>query len=72
MQEADEILGKPLTTREREICDYVAKGLNNKEIAKALGISRRTVEGHRARIFAKTGVRNAVELVRSMIGGQTL
>jgi DNA-binding NarL/FixJ family response regulator len=36
----------------------------NKVIASRLSISRRTVEAHRARIFHKLKVRNAVELSR--------
>lgn len=62
---------RPLTAREQEVCDLVAKGLQNKEIANTLGISVRTVEWHRASVFAKKGVRNAVELVRSAFGDNT-
>lgn len=47
----------------------LAEGLTSKEIARRLGISHRTVEWHRASIFAKKGVKNAVELVRSILGG---
>lgn len=68
---ADEIRDRPLTAREQEVCDLVAQGLQNKEIANRLGISVRTVEWHRASVFAKKGVRNAVELVRSAFGGNT-
>ena len=53
-----------LTPREREVIDYVASGKSNKVIAMELGLSMRTVETHRARIFRKMGVRNAVELAR--------
>lgn len=65
-----EMMHNPLTPREHEVCDLVAKGLQNKEIANHLGISVRTVEWHRASVFAKMGVRNAVELVRSAFGGK--
>lgn len=58
-----------LTPREREVLPYVALGRANKVIAIDLGISMRTVETHRARIFRKTGVRNAVELARWLYGG---
>jgi RNA polymerase sigma factor (sigma-70 family) len=53
-----------LTRREREIMKLVADGLPNKEIARSLGISHRTVEVHRARVMQKTGVTNLVELSR--------
>ncbi|MNU91010.1 Transcriptional regulatory protein FixJ [compost metagenome] len=51
-----------LTARERQIVDYVAAGRPNKVIAIDLGISLRTVEAHRARIFAKLDARNAMHL----------
>lgn len=53
-----------LTPRERDVMVYVARGEMNKVIASRLRISRRTVEAHRARIFHKLKVRNAVELSR--------
>jgi FixJ family two-component response regulator len=51
-----------LTGREREIMAHVAAGLSNKEIARRLDISHRTVEVHRARLLEKMGARSAVEL----------
>ena len=51
-----------LTPRERQIVSYVAAGRPNKVIAIDLGISLRTVEAHRARIFAKLQARNAMQL----------
>lgn len=51
-----------LTPRERQIVAYVAAGRPNKVIAIDLGISLRTAEAHRARIFDKLGVRNAMQL----------
>lgn len=51
-----------LTARERQIVEYVAAGRANKVIAIDLGISLRTVEAHRARIFAKLDARNAMQL----------
>jgi RNA polymerase sigma factor (sigma-70 family) len=53
-----------LTQREREVLDLAARGLHAKEIARALGISPRTVEVHKTRIMAKLGTRNVAELVR--------
>lgn len=56
-----------LTPRERDVMQYVAMGTANKVIAQELGVSRRTVEAHRARIFQKLKVRNAVELARQVV-----
>ncbi len=51
-----------LTDRERDVMQRVVAGLPNKLIADELGISVRTVEVHRARLFDKMSVRSAVEL----------
>ena len=57
---------KVLTARERDVIHPVAEGKSNKLIASELGISMRTVEAHRARIFHKMGVRNAAQLARTV------
>ena len=51
-----------LTRREQEVMVYLAAGKPNKVVAIELGISLRTAEAHRARVFSKMGVRNAMEL----------
>jgi len=51
-----------LTQREREILPLVVTGGSNKDIARQLGISHRTVELHRMRIMRKTGAHTVVEL----------
>jgi FixJ family two-component response regulator len=51
-----------LTSRELELLPLIAAGLSNKEIARDLGISYRTMEVHRARILEKTGVTTLLEL----------
>ena len=56
--------GQPLTDREREVLARIAVGETNKETARQLGLSARTVEGYRASIMRKAGVRNAAELLR--------
>ena len=53
-----------LTPRERQVCDRIIHGMENKEIGDELHISFRTVEDHRAAILRKMHVRNAVELTR--------
>lgn len=53
-----------LTLREREVMALVVKGLPNKEIARQLHISHRTVEIHKARIMRKTGAETLIDLVR--------
>ena len=58
-----------LTKREHQVFDLVVEGLSNKEIARVLGISHRTVEIHRGRMMAKMGVSTAVELMRTLVRG---
>lgn len=58
-----------LTEREHEVMTRVAAGKLNKVIADELHVSVRTVEVHRARVFAKLGVRSAAE-VATLIAGR--
>lgn len=51
-----------LSARERDVLNLALQGLPNKDIARRLGISHRTVEVHRARIFLKTGASTMLEL----------
>ena len=55
---------EPLTHREKEILKLIAQGYTNRQTAEELNISTRTVEGHRANLVAKLGLRSRVELVR--------
>jgi two-component system response regulator DctR len=57
-----------LTEREREVMQLVIDGKPNKLVADALGISVRTVEVHRARVFDKMNVKSAVELANLLRG----
>jgi DNA-binding NarL/FixJ family response regulator len=56
-----------LTHREQEVSDCLILGMQNKRIANQLGISYRTVEDHRATIFRKREVHNAIELTRKVL-----
>ena len=56
-----------LTPRERDVIDLVAVGLANREISARLGISSRTVEGHRAQAMRKLGVRTLAELIHLLV-----
>lgn len=53
-----------LSTREREILIWVAKGLTNKEIALQLGISEYTVKNHLKSLFQKLHLSNRVQLAK--------
>jgi len=53
-----------LTERERNVAELVSEGLLNKEIASRLGISSKTVEGHRDRIRKKLNCATVPELMR--------
>ncbi len=52
-----------LTDREQEVLELVCKGNSNAEISKFLGLSSRTIDGHRAKLLEKTGAKNAPSLV---------
>lgn len=53
-----------LTPREREVMELLLAGKTSKEIATTLGLSVRTVEGHRRVVLSKTHASSAAQLVR--------
>jgi len=55
------------TLRELEVAQLIAEGNSNKQIARRLEISVKTVESHRAAAMRKAGVRTAAEFVRFAI-----
>ena len=63
--QADEI-GR-LTTRELEVCQLIAGGNTNNEIAQRLGISVKTVEKHRANLMEKLNVQDVASLIREAL-----
>ncbi len=53
-----------LSEREREVLGLIVAGLTNKEIGRALTLSPRTVETHRAHLFAKLQAESLAQLIR--------
>ncbi|QDQ28772.1 response regulator transcription factor [Chitinimonas arctica] len=66
-QQADKRLAT-LSPREREVMQLVLAGKLNKQIGDELNIAVRTVEVHRASVFAKMGVRSALDLAQLLAG----
>jgi DNA-binding NarL/FixJ family response regulator len=59
----DALAAESLTAREREIMEQLVRGISDKEIASALGISTSTVKNHLYRIYEKLAVRSRTEAV---------
>ncbi|MET4385904.1 two-component system response regulator FixJ [Bradyrhizobium sp. F1.4.3] len=59
---------EPLTARENDVLVHLAAGLTNKEIARRMHLSARTIEGYRASILKKAGARNVTDLLRRIFG----
>lgn len=57
--------GDQLSKREREIFTFVGQGKTSAEIAKATGLSQKTIQTYYGRICAKLGLRNARQLMRA-------
>lgn len=53
-----------LTDREREVLGLIVEGLTNKDIGRALTLSPRTVETHRANLFAKLEAESLAQVIR--------
>ena len=53
-----------LSARECEVLGLIVQGLTNKDIGRALELSPRTVETHRANLFAKLGAESLAQLIR--------
>jgi DNA-binding CsgD family transcriptional regulator len=74
LEGAVDILSKPfpghasLTPRERVALAQIVRGASSKEAARALGISPRIVEFHRANVMRKLGAKNTADLVRKVVG----
>jgi len=66
LENADEE-DKLFSNRELEVLDAVARGVNNQEIAKELGISVHTIDTYRKKILAKSGQRNLTQLIANCV-----
>jgi DNA-binding NarL/FixJ family response regulator len=58
---------RKLSRRQREVFRMLASGVTMRDIATRLGLSRKTVETHRAQVMARLGARHVPELVRLAI-----
>ncbi len=58
----------PLTPREFEVMTYMIGGVRNRDIARALGISERTVKVHRGRVMKKMDTPSLAELIQAARG----
>jgi DNA-binding CsgD family transcriptional regulator len=58
-----------LTASERRVAELAADGLTNREIAQALFVTMRTVEGHLTRVFAKLDVSSRRDLPARLSSG---
>jgi DNA-binding NarL/FixJ family response regulator len=61
--------GRELTAQERLVARLVAGGRTNREVARELVISAKTVEHHLGRVYTKLGVRSRTELAARLLGG---
>jgi DNA-binding NarL/FixJ family response regulator len=61
-----------LSPRERDVFALLVKGLSNTQVAKALYISAKTVETHRANVYRKLGAHNVADLVHAAYRGGVL
>lgn len=59
-----------LTERERAVAEAVCSGASNKQVARQLNITERTVKAHLSSIFEKLGVRDRMHLLLHVRGGE--
>lgn len=60
------------SSREEQILRLIAGGMTDKEIALRLGISRKTVATHLARLYTRGGYHSRTEAVVGWLGGYQL
>jgi DNA-binding NarL/FixJ family response regulator len=57
-----------LTATEQRVAELAAAGITNREIARAVFMSEKTVEAHIARVYGKLGIHSRAELGARMAG----
>ena len=67
-QEIQGLMGR-LTPREREVLQLIMIGLSNKEMAKKIAVSPKTIEAHRAKLYSKMRADSLADLVRKGLAG---
>ena len=68
----EDVERKPLSTRETEVLDMIARGLTNAQIATKLGLSIHGVKFHLASAYRKLGVANRTEAVVVLLTSKQL
>jgi DNA-binding NarL/FixJ family response regulator len=68
--DADTFQNSNLTARELEVLSAMSDGMSTKAVAHHLGISLKTVENHKTRIFNKLGVRSQAQAVAVVINSE--
>lgn len=64
-QQLNELFSR-LTTREKDVLNYILVGTSNKDTAALLNVSVRTIESRRAKVYRKLEANNVAELVRKI------
>jgi two-component system response regulator NreC len=67
LTDPDQTRASSLTRRELEVVRYIARGMLNKEIARIMGISAKTVEQHTFHLMTKLDIHSRVDLTRFAI-----
>jgi len=63
-------VGQRSDTDRAQVAELVAEGRSNKEVAAALVVSPKTVDGHLSNIYAKLGIHSRTQLARRIAAEQ--